>query len=241
MNRSFSLLTAATVALAAAVTTCPSGKASDLENGFRNPPDAVKPWVFWFWTNGNISREGITQDLESMKRVGIGGVLWMEVSGPWWAPQGPIEAGSEPWHEAMQWAISEADRLGMAFALSVDFGYGSGGPHITPDLSMQKLVWSETVVQGGKPVTLSLPKPAVDYAPELKKVWLRPDQTMNPVVMKALKEIDSYRDVAVFAVPSSTGGAPLAARLAKYDGRGWQTHPPALSTMDGDGRHIHRR
>jgi len=41
--------------------------------------------------NGNISRDGITKDLESMKRVGIGGVLWMEVSGPWWAPQGPIE------------------------------------------------------------------------------------------------------------------------------------------------------
>ena len=127
----------------------------------------------------------------------------------------------------MQWAISEADRLGMAFALSVDFGYGSGGPHITPDLSMQKLVWSETVVQGGKPVTLQLPKPAVDYAPGLKKVWLRPGQTMNPVVMKALKEVDSYRDVAVFAVPSSKTRRPLF--------HTWKR------TMGGDGRRICRR
>ena len=69
--------------------------AADLQREFANPPDTARPWVFWFWMNGNISREGITQDLESMKRVGIGGVLWMEVSGPWWAPQGPIEAGSE--------------------------------------------------------------------------------------------------------------------------------------------------
>lgn len=214
------------------VTTYSSAQASDLENGFRNPPSVVKPWVFWFWMNGNISREGITQDLESMKRVGIGGVLWMEVSGPWWAPQGPIEAGSAEWHEAMQWAICEADRLGIAFALSVDFGYGSGGPHITPDLSMQKLVWSETVVQGEKVVTVQLPKPAVNYEPALKAVWLRPDQTMNSVVMQALKEVDSYRDVTVFAVPSSTGGAPLAERLEKYDGRGWYTHLPALSSGD---------
>lgn len=204
--------------------------ASDgLERGFRDPPNAAKPWVYWFWMNGNISREGITRDLESLKRVGIGGVLWMEVSGPWWAPQGSIEAGSGRWHEAVQWAISEADRLGMVFALSVDFGYGSGGPHITPDLSMQRLVWSKTAVQGGKPVTLQLPKPTVDYTPGLKKVWLRPGQTMNPVVMKALKEVDSYRDVAVFAVPSSKDNASRFPHLEKYDGRGWQTHLPSLS------------
>ena len=218
----------ALVAFIATAPACCATEANNLEAEFRNPPNAAKPWVFWFWMNGNISRDGITQDLEAMERVGIGGVLWMEVSGPWWAPQGPIEAGSRRWHEAMQWAISEADRLGMGFALSVDFGYGSGGPHITPDLSMQRLVWSKTVVQGGKPVSLQLPKPAVDYTPELRKVWLRPGQTMNPVVMKALEEVDSYRDVAVFAVPSSKDKASPIAHLETYDGRGWQTHLPPL-------------
>ena len=98
----------------------------NLEESFNTPPDSVKPWVFWFWINGNISHEGITKDLEAMKAVGINGVMWMEVSGPWWAPQGKIEAGSKEWHDAMQWAISEADRLGMEFGLSVDFGYGYG-------------------------------------------------------------------------------------------------------------------
>ena len=201
----------------------------ELEQSFRNPPDTTKPWVFWFWMNGNISREGITKDLESMKRVGIGGVLWMEVSGPWWAPQGPIEAGSQQWHEAMQWAISEADRLGMAFALSVDFGYGSGGPHIPPDLSMQELVWSETSVRGGKPVALQLEKPAADYHAGLRKVWLRPGQEVNPVVVKAFEEVDSYRDVAVFAVSAKRKQASLISRLEQYDGRGWKTDLPSLS------------
>ena len=60
----------------------------DLERGFLHPPDAAKPWVYWFWLNGNITREGITADLEAMKRAGIGGVLIMEVDqgtprGPW--------------------------------------------------------------------------------------------------------------------------------------------------------------
>lgn len=216
------------LAVLLAVVTHTSLHSQDLELSFREPPDTARPWVFWFWMNGNISRDGITKDLESMKQVGIGGVLWMEVSGPWWAPQGPIEAGSQPWQESMEWAISEADRLGLSFALSVDFGYGSGGPHITPDLSMQELVASETEVTGGRTVTLELKKPVVDFGPALKKVWLRPGQTMNPVVMKALREVDSYRDVAVFAIPSSKEKDPPIPHLETYDGRGWKTDLPSL-------------
>jgi len=222
----------------------------DLEQSFLNPPDSVKPWVFWFWINGNISQEGITKDLEAMKEVGINGVIWMEVSGPWWAPQGKIEAASAKWHEAMQWAIAEADRLDMEFALSVDFGYGSGGPHITPDISMQKLVWSQTKLQGGKKLNLPIAKPSIDKT--LEPVWLRPGEEMNPEVTKAVDEIDSYRDVSVFAVPTArlksaviipkNQKEEVASQLKNvpglrdvnddplmaFDGRGWKTQLPPL-------------
>lgn len=224
--------------------------AQNLEQYFRTPPDSVKPWVFWFWINGNISHEGITKDLEALKESGINGVLWMEVSGPWWAPQGPVEAGSEAWQKAMQWAISEAGRLDMEFAMGVDFGYGSGGPHITPELSMQELVWSHTQVQGGKQVTLQVQKPEIDKT--LEPVWLRPGEEMNPEVTKAVDETDAYRDVALFAVPTARleksalipedkkeeiagllKNVPGLAGvkedpLMAYDGRGWKTHLPPL-------------
>lgn len=202
-----------------------------IERSFRNPPDSVKPWVFWFWINGNISREGITKDLEAMKQAGIGGVLWMEVSGPNWAPQGPLVAGSKEWQAAMQWALSEADRLGLVFDLSVDFGYGSGGPHITPDLSMQALVWSETALQGGKPVTLRLKRPDVDYRQELKKTWLRPGEEMSANVLKSLKENDSYRDTAVFAIPTPKKQAALLPDMEKYNGLGCKTELPPLGSQ----------
>ncbi len=221
-----------------------------LEESFRTPPDSVKPWVFWFWINGNISKEGITKDLESMKEVGINGVIWMEVSGPWWAPEGNIEANSAEWHEAMQWAITEADRLEMEFALSVDFGYGSGGPHITPDISMQELVWSHTEVHGGKKIKLQINKTEIDKT--LEPVWLRPGQEMNPKVTKAVDEIDSYRDISVFAIPTAqleqsalipeNQKEEIAEKLRNvpglkgveedpfmaWDGRGWKTHLPSL-------------
>src|ERR1017187_9333560 len=45
-----------------------------LEQGFKNPPDSAKPRAYYFWLNGNITKEGITADLEWMHRVGIAGV-----------------------------------------------------------------------------------------------------------------------------------------------------------------------
>ena len=53
--------------------------ADPLETSFRHPPDSARPWVYWFPLNGNLTKEGITADLEAMERVGIGGVLYMEV------------------------------------------------------------------------------------------------------------------------------------------------------------------
>jgi hypothetical protein len=211
----------------------PGQDAADLESSFQSPPAAARPWVFWFWINGNISRQGITKDLEAMKRVGIGGVIWMEVSGPRWAPRGPVGAGSKEWHEVMQWAIAEADRLGLAFTLSVDFGYGSGGPHITPELSMQKLLWSETRVRGGGPVTVKLPLPKVGSEPPL--IWLHPDERLRPEVAAALERADSFRDARVFAYPASQAEASRIFRSEKgdalepYNGLGWTTDPPPLA------------
>ncbi len=196
--------------------------ADELAQRFAAPPPSARPWVFWFWVNGNISKEGITADLEAMQHVGIGGVLWMEVSGPWWAPEGPVVALSPEWRECMQWAVRECDRLGLTFDLSVDFGYGSGGPHITPELSMQKLYWSETEIEGGRQVTPSLPKPVI--AKNLS-AWLRPGAEINPQVRAMVEQTDSYRDVAVLALPLPASPRARAFRLPELnlkDGTDWR-------------------
>ncbi|MBI5693976.1 MAG: hypothetical protein HZC55_28205 [Verrucomicrobia bacterium] len=231
-----------------------AGDAATLAGGFAAPPASARPWVFWFWINGNITKAGITADLEAMQRVGIGGVLWMEVSGPWWAPEGPMVALSPQWHDAMQWAIRECDRLGLEFDLSVDFGYGSGGPHITPELSMQKLYWSETEVDGGRPVSLVVPRPVV---PKNLSAWLRPGAALPERVRQQVETIDSYRDVAVLAIPAPAAAAARAYRLPELnlkDGADWRlprgvkTLPPAgavvpleqvidlTGRLDADGR-----
>ncbi len=121
-----------------------------LAASFRNPPDSAKPWTYWFWINGNITREGITADLEAMAQAGIHGVLIMEVARPkMMAPNGPVAFGTPAWRELFRHAVSEAGRLGMEVNMNNDAGWtGSGGPWITPEYSMQKLVSTSLAVGG---------------------------------------------------------------------------------------------
>ncbi|MDR1373250.1 MAG: twin-arginine translocation signal domain-containing protein, partial [Dysgonamonadaceae bacterium] len=41
------------------------------QDAFYNPPSFARPGVFWDWLNGNITKEGITRDLEAMSSKGI--------------------------------------------------------------------------------------------------------------------------------------------------------------------------
>ncbi len=121
--------------------------ADSLLKGFVHPPSSARPWVYWFWLNGNITSNGITADLEAMKRVGVGGVLIMEVDQG--APVGPVGFMSDSWRALFKHVVSEAGRLGLEVNMNNDAGWnGSGGPWIKPEQSMQKVVFSETNIQG---------------------------------------------------------------------------------------------
>lgn len=131
---------------------------SGLEKAFLEPPASAAPWVYWFWLNGNITKEGITADLEAMKRVGVGGVLIMEVDQG--VPRGPVDFMSAQWRELFKHVVSESHRLGLEVNMNNDAGWnGSGGPWITPELSMQKVVWTEVDVEGPAHFDAVLPQP----------------------------------------------------------------------------------
>src|SRR2546430_2082364 len=83
----------------------------NLEDGFRNPPQEARPQTWWHWMNGNITREGITADLEAMKEIGLGGAQIFNVDGG--IPVGPVNFLSPQWLEMMKHAATEAGRLGL--------------------------------------------------------------------------------------------------------------------------------
>jgi len=141
----------------------------NLEAGFRNPPAAARPEIFWDWMHDMVSREGITHDLEAMKRIGLGGALIMLV--------GDVDAGFDPAHnmpnpvkcmspeffEHWKFAAEEAHRLGLTLISQCGPGWcHSGGPWITPEQAVQHLVWSDVSATGpaaGSELPLPLPGP----------------------------------------------------------------------------------
>ena len=106
-----------------------------LEQGFISPPQSAKPRTWWHWVSGNVSKEGITADLEAMKRIGVGGAQMFSVDQ---GPKGPVVFMSPEWRELVKHAIAESDRLGLELTMHDCEGWSeSGGPWITPELSMQ--------------------------------------------------------------------------------------------------------
>jgi alpha-L-rhamnosidase len=105
-----------------------------LVTGFKNPPDSARPRGWWHWTQGNVTREGITKDLEWMKRAGIAGFQLADVasrSGP--EVSNKINFGTPEWFDAVKHAASEAKRLGLEMTIFSSPGWSeTGGPWVTP-------------------------------------------------------------------------------------------------------------
>jgi hypothetical protein len=164
-----SILTAGCiVSLAALVYSLYAQNAAiDLEQGFRNPPESAWPRTWWHWTAGNVTKEGITKDLEWMKRAGIAGMQLADVSsGRGQTIEKKVEFGSPEWLDALRHAASEAQRLGLEMTIFSSPGWSeTGGPWVKPEQAMKKLVWSETLVEGPRKFEGRLPQPPANNGP----------------------------------------------------------------------------
>ncbi len=134
-----------------------------IEKLLANPPESAKPWVFWYWVNGCVSKQGVTADLEAMQRVGLGGAYLMFIKDTTskidFQPQ--IRQLSPEWFAMVSHAMQEAKRLKLKIGLHFSDGFAlAGGPWIKPAQSMQKLVWSKMIYSNWhKNVKVLLPQP----------------------------------------------------------------------------------
>ena len=178
--------------------------AAGLEEKFLHPPADARPWVYWFWNNANVTSNGITADLEAMQRVGIGGVLIMDVVERFAPPRGTAEFMNDEWRNLFQFSVQEAARLGLEINMANGPGWcGSSGPWITPELSMQMLVSTNKQVTGPTNFSAALPVPNTG------------GKQRHDGFDSSVKYDDFYRDIAVLAFPDSTNG--VVAREAVID------------------------
>jgi hypothetical protein len=171
--------------------TIDTAKAQDaLLSGFKNPPATAKARTWWHWIDGNISKEGITADLEAMKRVGIQEAQIFNVGQGF--PEGKVTYLTPQWLDCFKFAVTEAKRLGLELGFNNSAGWSSsGGPWVTPENGMQTVVYSETHVTGGATIKqkLSQPKSKFNYYKDIAVIAFptpKGNQRLNQLNLKSL-------------------------------------------------------
>ena len=217
--------------VAAVLAVAGSLFAADPETVFTTPPELAKPGVWWHWMGCNVSRDGITRDLEAFKAAGISSATLFalaDVCTPWAghianSPGDGLIAFTDPWWALVGHAAAEARRLNLDLGMHNSPGYThSGGPWIPPELSMQELCWSQTTVEGGKPWSGPLPQPQVDPRANMAFPVVNKDTNALEKPLIAARQT-YYRDIAVLALPAAgliakEGVTDLTSRL-EADGR----------------------
>jgi hypothetical protein len=178
--------------LATRLSVCFAGAEDTLAQGFANPPDTAKPWAYWWWLDSYATTEGITKDLEEMKRQGIAGVLLFDAGEGKGSPVGPVFM-SAVWRELFKHALREADRLGMEVGVNLCSGWNAGGTWVKPEHAAKRIVFAETGVQGPGQWSQRLPTPTVTE--------------------------DYYRDIAVLAYRENKRQENTAAAQQKREAR----------------------
>ncbi len=101
--------------------------------------------------DGNVDLEGIRADLRWLHSVGVRGVQAFDgaLGNPLVVEEAVIP-GTEQWREAIAVAVETAHGLGLDFTVATSAGWSaSGAPWVQKADAMRKLVWSQTVVEGG--------------------------------------------------------------------------------------------
>ena len=185
------------------------GQPTSLMSDWANPPTSARLRAYWWWLNGNVTKQSITRDLEAMKAKGFGGALICDADGSAQdgnqrAPHGPTFF-SPAWRELYRHALAEADRLGLEMSLNIQSGWNLGGPMVAAEDAPKKLVWTERRAVTGSTMPITLARPAARDG--------------------------FYRDIAVLAWPESYDPrGEVAARITASSGQAG--HGAALA---GDG------
>lgn len=146
--------------------------------------DEAKPWTFWNWKYGSVSRPGIHADLTGMKNVGMGGIWLMPVreAGERLEFQDGVAQLSPEFWKMMDYSFQLADSLDFDMGIHVL----PGNPLVLPAESMQKLVWTDTIMKGGKKI-------------EGLQMW-QPESYKDGMMQSAGSEGGYYQDIAAFAI-----------------------------------------
>ncbi|WP_347840164.1 glycosyl hydrolase [uncultured Draconibacterium sp.] len=160
-------------------------KFDSIVTDFKIPTEDNTVWCYWYWINDDISKEGITKDLEAMKKAGIGAALIGNINPA--GIDGKVPLFSDDWWACMVHAVTEGHRIGVDIGIFNCPGWSqSGGPWVKSDMAMRYLTFSETKVTGSGKVGIQLVQPKEEFQDTHTLAFLTP--TSENIEMKKLVE-----------------------------------------------------
>ena len=205
----------------------------------------AKPRTYWWWFGDTVTTNGITHDLEAMKRMGLGGATIC--ANHWFGLKpGPVTCLSDAWYDRVVWAGKEADRLGLELGFHNCPGWcNTGGAWVRPQYAQRHLDWTETRIAGGRRISCAIPRPPAPFGVYREVAVLAvPDR-------EEVEAFDGSGD-CVFAAPRRVAGVRLTVGrpagpiyfipwrhpdyrvLVSEDGVSFREHHRELSTYGGD-------
>lgn len=153
-----------------------------LESGFKNIPDSIQTSVYWYWISDNISKEGVINDLKSMKKIGINRAFIGNI-GLDDEPYRKVKMFSDEWWDILHTALKTATELNIEIGIFNGPGWSqSGGPWIKPSQAMRYLTSSELEVKGPKKLNITLEQPNKEFQDVRVIAFPKPkayDETIN--------------------------------------------------------------
>lgn len=132
-----------------------------LKAGFLVPPNEARSWLWWWWLNGYVTKEGIVKDLDEMNRQGVHGVVVYQAGGGPTPKHTPFM--SPEWLDLFRFAVEEAAKRKMVVSLNLCSGWDAGGPWIDISEAPQQIVYTKAEVNGSSTFDGLLAQPEITY------------------------------------------------------------------------------
>jgi hypothetical protein len=128
------------------------------------PPvtNETKPWTRWWWLGSGVDAKNLTGELEAFSKAGLGGVEICPIYGAMGYEDRDLPFLSDKWTAAYAHAAKETSRLGMGIDLTTGTGWPFGGPWVEEKDASASLENVKEKAEGGKTVSLTLPKGKIE-------------------------------------------------------------------------------
>ncbi len=161
----------------------PEPSIQELSSGFASPAKQYHPETWFHFNGNNISKEGITLDLEAIKYAGLQGIHLFSKNGRPYPGVEQIKILSPEWEDMVRHTADECKRLGLKFTMQNCPGWSmAGGPWVPVEEAQREIVETVYHVKGGAKFQEQL---------KLKEVYHTEDY--------------DYKDIQILAFPTPIG------------------------------------